>query len=127
VGLAITCFGHKVELEAKDYYARELKFQDQMDAEKNANLLDIAIDYRVNNKSVELVFPKEVLHTDFKGSVVFFRPSDSSLDKTISLQPDEAGKQFIQDPAFVKGVYKMQIAFTSGGKPYYKESIINFK
>ena len=31
--LVFTCFGHKVELESKDYYARELRFQDQINAE----------------------------------------------------------------------------------------------
>jgi hypothetical protein len=31
------------------------------------------------------------------------------------------------DPGFTKGVYKMQINFTSNGKKYYKEDIINFQ
>jgi hypothetical protein len=38
--LVFTCFGHKTELEYKDYYARELRFQDQIDAATNAANLE---------------------------------------------------------------------------------------
>ena len=127
LGMAFTCFGQKVELESKDYYAKELKFQDQLDATGNANFLGDSIQHLVSNKTVQLSFPKEVLSQDFKGEVVFFRPSDSSKDKTIQLKPSKDGKQLIADESFVTGVYKMQISFSSNGKNFYKENIINFQ
>ena len=125
--LAFTCFGEKVELESKDYYAKELKFQDQLNATNNANNLATSIEHTVINKLVELVFPAEVLSPDFQGTVTFFRPSDSSKDVTLTLKPDSNGKQSISNSSFIKGVYKMQISFTSKGKSFYKEDIINFQ
>lgn len=125
VGLAITCFGENVELESKDYYAKELKFQDQLNAENNANALGMAIEHRVLDKAVEITVPQELLGSDLKGSVTFFRPSDSTKDKTIALNLDEKGKQLLSDPGFIKGVYRMKISISSKGKNYYKENVIN--
>lgn len=122
--LVFTCFGETVELESKDYYARELKFQGQIDAISNAKGLSQPIEHQVNGRSVEISFPKELLTTDFKGSVNFFRPSDSSKDKSLVLNPDGSGKQTLSDPALVKGVYKMQVSFVSHGKNYFKEDIV---
>jgi nitrogen fixation protein FixH len=123
--LVFTCFRHKTELEFKDYYARELKFQDQIDARANADKLPVSIAYVIRDRSVEIILPEEVASPDLKGTVEFLRPSDASKDKSISLVVDEEGIQMI-DPGFIKGVYKMQISFTSGGKNYFKEAIINF-
>lgn len=123
--LAFTCFGQNVELESKDYYAKELKFQDQLDATANANQLAGAISYSVINRSVQMNLPKKILTTDFKGSVNFFRPSDSSKDKIIVLKNLET--QVLTDPGLIKGIYKMQVSFVSNGQPYYKEAIITLQ
>jgi hypothetical protein len=116
-----------VELESKDYYAKELAFQGQLDATNNANALDVSIEHKVKDMSVEISFPKEVQNTDFKGSAKLYRPSDSSLDRDFNLKPDAAGKCVLSSEAFVKGVYKLQVTFFSNGKNYYKEDVINFK
>jgi hypothetical protein len=126
LSLVFTCFGHKTELEYSDYYARELKFQDQIDATANATNLETPIDYLVQEKSLQLTLPKALLSEDITGNIQFLRPSDASQDKIIALAPDPQGTQLI-DPGFIKGVYKMQISINSRGKSYYKEAIVNFK
>ena len=123
--LVFTCLGHKTELEYKDYYAKEIKFQDQINAVSNANQLTTPIDYKIAGRSIQISLPKELLSDDFKGTVNFLRPSDASKDKLIKLVPGDDGIQMI-DPGFIKGVYKMQISFNRLGKNYYKEAIINF-
>lgn len=126
VTLAVTCFSQKVELESKDYYTKELRFQDQLDATANANNLSVSIDHQVIDNTIQISIPKELISSNFKGEMNLIRPSDSSLDKKINLAPDTAGMCFINTAQFVKGVYKMQIFITSNSKNYYKESIINF-
>ncbi len=123
--LVIICFGNKTELEYKDYYAREIRFQDQINAAANSKNLGSPITYKLIDKSVQLMIPKEILSNDLKGSVYFLRPSDASKDKNVPLLTNAEGVQVI-DPGLVKGVYKMQISFTSLGKSYYKEEVINF-
>ncbi len=123
--LVITCFGHKSELESKDYYIEELKFQEQINAAVNSNRLEHPITYKVLGHSVQLLLPKEVLSDKLRGIIHFMRPSDSSKDKTIPLATDKEGVQVIS-PGFVKGVYKMQISLKNGNKNYFKEAVINF-
>jgi hypothetical protein len=124
--LVFTCINNKSELESKDYYARELKYQAQLDAANNANALVEQIEYRVMDRAVLIHIPDELLSDSIQGKVHFLRPSDASKDKTISLQPGKDGMQVI-DPGFIKGAYKMQISFNSKGKSYFKESIVTFQ
>lgn len=124
--LVFTCINNKSELESKDYYARELNYQAQLDATNNANALEKQIQYRVMDRAVLIQIPGELLSDSLQGKVCFLRPSDASKDKTISLQPGADGIQVI-DPGFIKGAYKMQISFTSKGKTYFKESIVTFQ
>jgi hypothetical protein len=119
------CFGHKTELEYKDYYARELNFQYQIDAINNANALVQGIDYEIKNRTVKIILPEKLMSGDFNGSALFLRPSDASSDMALKLSPDTSGTQLI-DEGFLKGVYKMQLSINSLGKSYFKEAIINF-
>ncbi len=122
--LVFTCYGQTVELESKDYYAKELKFQDQINAANNANALTTPIAHEVKGKNVELVFPKELITAGIHGNVNFLRPSDSTKDRNVVIKPDAEGKQTIAGDGFTKGLYKMQISFTSAGKDYYREELI---
>lgn len=125
--LVFTCFGHKTELEYKDYYARELRFQDQIDASANAANLETPIDYQVKGAHVLIKIPKEILGAELSGKIIFLKPSDSSQDQTLQLNPDSEGKQIVNGSHFTKGVYKMQIVFSSNGKSYFTENTINLK
>lgn len=124
--LVIICFGHKTELEYTDYYTKELKFQGQIDATNNANKLKMPIDYIIHNRSVQLIFPKEIISDDLRGTIHFMRPCDASLDKMIKINPGSDAMQTI-DPGFLKGVYKMQISIESQNKNYFKEAILTFQ
>lgn len=125
--LVFTCFGHKSELEYKDYYARELKFQDQIDASSNAANLETPIDYQVKGAHILVKIPVQLIDAQLSGKIVLFKPSDASQDKTIELHPDTEGKQIINGAGFMKGAYKMQISFNSGGKDYFTENFITLK
>lgn len=123
--LVITCYGNTPELESKDYYARELAFQKQIDAAENLNRLSQPLTYTLLDRAVQIVLPAELLASHPQGQISFVRPSDASKDKTVALQVDAQGVQTI-DPGFLKGIYKMQISFSAGEKQYYKEAVIRF-
>jgi len=127
VTLVVTCLNNDTELEYSDYYAREIKFQDQIDANKNALSLATPIDYEVKVEGVEIKLPAEIISGSPTGSIHFMRPSDSKLDKMVPLNTSADGKQLIAAAGFEKGLYKMKILISSGGKNYFKESIITFK
>jgi nitrogen fixation protein FixH len=125
--LVVTCFMHRTELEYKDYYARELNFQEQIDASNNAIMLPQPIDYLVTENGVEIVIPESLQRSDFTGTVYFMRPSDSAQDKKIELEKNKTGRVTISKSELQTGIYKMQLTMSSDGKNYYKEAIINIK
>jgi hypothetical protein len=125
--LVFTCFGEKIELESKDYYAKELRFQAQIDAEQNAKELPVPIRHEVRGRTVELQIPAALLGGGLEGEVHFFRPSDSSLDRVLVLSPDSNGICVLRDENLLKGFYRMQITLKSNGTRYYKQEVINFK
>ena len=124
--LVFTCFGQKSELESKDYFAKEIQFQKQIDATENANALATPIEHMVEGKKVTIKIPTELLAQNIHGTIEFVRPSDASLDKNISLMPDTKGEQIINGN-FTKGVYKMKISFNAGNKAYFKENVVKFE
>ncbi len=127
VGLILTLvfmsYGHKIELVSKDYYAQELKYQDKIDAIKNANSLASSIDHRVEGKNITLAINPELLTSDFSGTINFFRPSDSSLDVNMTMSFTN-NTQHITTDKLKHGSYKMQLTWKSAGKNYFKEEVI---
>ena len=118
--------GQKVELESKDYYAKELAFEEKISATKNANALEESISYEVKEDRIE-IYASQKIAAPIQGEVFLFRPSDSSLDKTYALKFDVNGKQYISNSELKNGVYKIQFSWKSNGVNYYKEGVINIK
>jgi hypothetical protein len=131
VGIILTlvfiCMSHKTELEYKDYYARELKFQDQINAAANTRQLKATIGHEIKDRSILISIPSEISEPGMCGIIRLMRPSDSSLDLQFIILPDVEGRQMINDHRLRAGVYKLIIEISSGGKDYYKESVITLK
>ncbi len=123
VTLVVLCFGQKVELESKDYYAQELKFQDKINAISNEKRLATSISHVVHGNAVILKADSSVITSDFKGNVNFFRPSDSSKDLNVKMNFVN-NEQVISTSGMSHGVYRMQLSWESEGKTYFKEEVI---
>jgi hypothetical protein len=113
-----------VELESKDYYAQELKYQQRINAVENANRLTKSIRYEVHGRTVEITYPQEVYKGDFSGEITFFRPSDASKDFKVNMTPSTDGLQSINSSRFERGSYKMQLSWKKDGKQFFKEEVI---
>lgn len=123
VTLVVLCFGQKVELESKDYYAQELKFQEKIDAISNEKRLPTTISHILQGKEIVLKADSSIITTDFKGDINFFRPSDSSKDFAVKMNFVN-NEQLISTSGLSHGVYRMQLSWTSKGKAYFKEDVI---
>src|SRR5690606_35475266 len=96
VTLMVISMRETVDLESKDYYARELKFGEQIAATENALALTTPIESEVSGKSVLVTIPRELLDKDFSGEAMFFRPADARLDRRVPLVPDANGSCVIE-------------------------------
>lgn len=123
--LVFTCFGHKTELEYSDYYARELRFQDQINARQNAADLDVPISHEVRGHVLTVSIPPSLLTHDLSGEIELLRPSDARSDITNKLSPAANGLQQVEVP--LKGAYRLRVRLQSAGTEYFHEGIIRIR
>lgn len=121
--LVFMCFGQKVELVSKDYYAQEIAFQDKINAVNNEKRLNGSINHTVNGKEIILTIDSTLLNSDFEGTVVFFRPSDSSKDVTLKMNFNNY-TQIINGSSLIHGAYKLQLTWVTNHTKYFKEDVI---
>lgn len=116
----------KIELESKDYYLQELKYQDKLDAIANAGKLSWNMDHSVDAKNVTLTIPSEYANS-VSGEVYFFCPSNSDNDLKVKMNFDKDGKQVISKTKLKSGAYKLKLSWSALGKNYFKEEVITIK
>lgn len=116
----------KIELESKDYYLQELKYQDKMMAIENAGKLSWSIDHAVDVETVTFTIPAEHV-TTVSGEIYFFCPSNSDNDVKIKMNFDIDGKQIISKTKLKTGAYKLKLSWSVKGKDYFKEEVITIK
>lgn len=114
----------KIELVAPDYYAKELKFQQEIDAMNNAGMLSANLNVELQQNSVEITFPEDMKGKHIKGEAQMFRPSDSSLDVTFPLELNHEGKMILQSDKFKTGLYKLTVKWMADGKSYQSEHTV---
>ena len=68
------------DLVTKEYYKAELAYQEEIDAEKNAQSLSEKINIRNNSDGITITFPKNFEPSNIIGTVSFYRPSNKKLD-----------------------------------------------
>ncbi len=110
-----------VDLVSADYYAQELKFQDKIDGQNNMNSLAGKIEFEAKDKSASIQFPKEFIGKKLSGKILFYRPSDATLDISSEIGMNDLGNQVVRNENFKRGLYQMQINCIVDGKSYYYE------
>lgn len=121
--LVFMCFGQKVELVSKDYYAQEIAFQDKINAVNNEKSLTGSINHSVNGNEIVLTIDSTLLSNDFEGTVVFFRTSDSSKDVKLKMNFNNY-TQIINGSSLIHGAYKLQLTWVTNHTKYFKEEVI---
>jgi len=119
----VIMFRNDVPLTSKDYYAKEIAYQGEIDKATRG----LADDQRPllrqldDSGKLEIEFPARKLASSFQGKVVFFRPSDPKLDFEVALTPDAEGRQWIDLHQKSKGLWMVQIEWRQDETPYYFE------
>ncbi len=114
-------FSH--DLVVEEYYKQELGFQDEIDAQKNANDMNQHIKLQETNKGLEIIFPPKLKTKDISGNVYMYRPSSKVLDFEIPLQLEE-NKMLISKDKLLKGKWKFSMKWKIDGENFmYKEDL----
>lgn len=122
------------DMVTENYYEKELKYQQVIDARNNVYNLAEKPQIKVfNGKGIQIIFPKEFNAQNTKGEIYFYRPSNDDLDKKFPLnistnQDIYITKELLQvKNKEIEGLYVAKITWHSNHKNYYWEEKINWK
>jgi hypothetical protein len=121
VGIMLLVFKsstQKIDLVTPDYYAKELKYQDRIDAEKRTNALSTRVSYQVVNQQMIITFPKEFSSKSINGTVLLYCPSDDKKDVEQTFATSN-GSFTMPIPVNNKGSHEVQINWLADGNSYY--------
>jgi hypothetical protein len=121
VTLVIKTYSHKVDLVSEDYYNQELHFQERINKMNNVSEADKVV-WKIQKREIIFQFPQKM--NSSKGTIEFFRPSDSSKDWKIPIDIDSEGKQYLHTEILLHGLYKIKIDWIANSKEYYMEEDI---
>jgi hypothetical protein len=112
-----------IMLVEKDYYPKGLKYQDRLDEIENAR--PIAQQLKVYQETENLVVAFPEIYPD-SGTIYFFRPSNTELDFTAILSPDDEFTMSFPKSTFQKGKYVLKISWIKNDTSFYIEKPFYF-
>lgn len=120
--LVIKSMRTRIDMVTPDYYAAEVKYQQNIDAQVNAQRLSLPVNISQQADSIEITFPAEMHGKTLNGTVHFYRPSDSRRDLTLPLLLNDAGKLSVSRRLFDKGNYRLKMQWEADGTSFFQET-----
>ncbi|GAB5550568.1 MAG: FixH family protein [Saprospiraceae bacterium] len=111
-------------LVEKDYYAKDIAYQEHYLKLKNSSSLkkNLSITELPQKGAVRLQFPAELGKPS--GTIHFFNPAKSELDFTLDIAADTNQSQLIPTAELKKGLWKVKVDWQADGKAFYKEEAV---
>ena len=126
ITLVVISLRQDVNLVSENYYEQEIQYQQQIDMERNFQKLEKKpeVQFNLEKKVCLLKFPEELLQSPLEGSVHFFRPSDSKMDKIFEWMITSGNAASMDLTGLEKGLWEVRIEWTSGSeKFFFQESV----
>jgi hypothetical protein len=124
VTMVVYSMRQQVDLVTPDYYAKELKYQSNIDKANNHNQLNSSLKCTLNGDNIIIEFPEEHKSETITGEVLVYKPSDAKSDKIINIEATN-GQMIIPASVFSKGMYKVKIDWIVNEKSFYFEQVVN--
>jgi nitrogen fixation protein FixH len=111
------------ELVTKDYYKKELAYQKEIDAEKNAAEFDAKLKVTKSKDGLVVKFPENFDPKNITGKVSLYRPSNRHLDVNFPVSLSNT-HLLIPDNRLVDGRWDIAIEWQYKGKTFlHKEKL----
>ncbi|MBL7762160.1 MAG: FixH family protein [Chitinophagaceae bacterium] len=119
--MVVRSFGVNFEMVEKDYYKSELRYQEVIDATKNATGLSKPVQIVKSGTTLTLQLPAEVQQKKISGSIWFYNAADASKDKHIELKTNTEGMQELSNAGLQPGSYTVKMQWKADETNYYSE------
>lgn len=129
VGLTTTAVRSRTDVVAGDYYAQELRFQEQLDAASRSDQLGITPKVSLESASGQLKveLPSDARQGGAVGFVTLYRPDNARLDRQVPMAVDGDGIQRITTEGLAPGRWRVRLAWTASGRSYYQETVVRIR
>lgn len=119
IGFVVFAFSQKVELVTNNYYAEAVDFESQIQRERNSSAVEgkVTCTRSEDGKNIVLQFPSAQVN----GNILLYRPSQSAMDKELTVAADAKGLQYIPVEQLNKGMWKLKLNWKAEDKEYYNE------
>lgn len=112
------------DMVTENYYAKDLVYQNEIDAEKKANSLTSKISIEKTTEGLQIYFPAALQEKNVRGTILMYRPSNEKLDFQIPLKIENS-TMLIEDAKLVGGSWKITIDWEMEGEQYlFKKAIV---
>lgn len=113
-----------IKLVEKDYYEKELVYQQRIDRLNNTMGLPGKIMISKNPGVLTVTFPLLEPGNVPDGTVLFYRPSDPEKDFTLPLALNDSLQQSFDVSKIDRGKWMIKMDWKMGGKEYYYEETV---
>ena len=111
-------------LVSQEYYKDEVNFQQEIDAEANANKLSKRVTITTTDLGALILFPEDF--DNLEGTISFQRAADEKLDFVQTFKLQNKYSVLVPLEKIVPGYYDVKIKWKSNGKNYlFKEKYLN--
>ncbi|MFN8251709.1 MAG: FixH family protein [Ferruginibacter sp.] len=111
------------DLVTEDYYAKELKYQQQIDATGRTSALSEPVKTEVKDNQLVVHFPKDLAGKKIEGQLQLYYAADKAKDVVKDFNAVD-NMAVMTLPASNKGQHALHIKWTVDGQSYYYEEKI---
>lgn len=112
------------EMIDENYYEKELKYQDKIDASKNLSAVAEKLSITNSDDAIVLQLPLATIGSNTTGTIECIRAAAQNKDVKIRLQVDATGRQVLPKTLFVNGVYQLRLDWVTNGTPYFHQQVL---
>jgi len=112
------------DLVTEDYYKATLEYQEEIDAEQNANA-SAPLRIEKSSEGVLLTFPENLDPETLEGTVSLYRPSNKNLDFDFPISLSDA-HLLIPDKRLLNGRWNIKVSWEHEGENFLHKESINY-
>jgi nitrogen fixation protein FixH len=127
VVFAVKASQQHYDLVTPDYYNDAVKYQQKIDAEKNALSSSSKLNIEFLPDIREVVLSSAAKNKRIKGTLLFYKPDKAGFDFEIKFLLNADGSQHLPVHAIASGYWKIKASYTLDGDDCYTEKKIVIK
>lgn len=111
------------DLHSEDYYQKELKYQDEINAKNVSTQYQDKFYFSQTTKEIIVHFDEVKDWNTLNGTLYFYRANNAKLDRNVIFKPND-GIQLISKEFFTPGQYEVKLTWKDGDDGYQIEKSI---